>query len=254
MNEPGVGWAADERAVAHVFVDDLADACDITGADGHHLQRARRISRGEIVTAADGAGVWRTYEVASAARGRLELVACGAPRREPEGRPAIALAIALTKGGIDAVVARVTELGVARITPLVTSRTVVRWDRTKAAAAVGRLRDIAREAGAQSRRARLPQIDEPVTLAELAGRDGLVVADRGGTAAATLDVPVGGTWTVAVGPEGGFAPEELDLLADAPRLSLGPYVLRAETAPVVAAAGLLARIAFVGVRPDSPPE
>jgi 16S rRNA (uracil1498-N3)-methyltransferase len=248
---PSEGWVADEEAVAHVFVDDLGETCEITGDDGHHLQRARRIARGEVVTAADGTGLWRAYEVADAARGRVQLVARAPVRREPELRPLVGLAVALTKGGIDTAVARATELGVARVTPLVTQRTIVRWNEAKAAAAVDRLRGIAREAAAQSRRARVPPVDEPATVAELAGRAGLVVADRGGVSAADLAIPAIGTWNVAVGPEGGFAPEELEQLAHAPRLRLGPHVLRAETAPVAAVAVLMARIAFPALRPDS---
>src|SRR5262245_18456010 len=99
-----VGWPADEDAVAHVFVEELDDTCEITGDDGHHLQRARRISAGEVVTAADGTGNWRTYEVTTAGRGRLTLVDRADAMHEPAADPQLGLAVALTKGGIDAVV------------------------------------------------------------------------------------------------------------------------------------------------------
>jgi 16S rRNA (uracil1498-N3)-methyltransferase len=246
VSSPGAGWPAAENADAHVFVERLDDRCEITGSDGHHLQRARRIATGEAVTAADGAGAWRRYEVVASAGGRLPLAARTAVRAEPAVVPAIDLALALTKGGIDAVVARVTELGVARITPLLTRRTVVRWDATKTAQAVERWRGIAREAAAQSRRARLPVIAEPASVETLVGRDDVVVAERAGAHPSDLAIPTGGTWTVAVGPEGGFAPEELDALSSAPRLRLGPYTLRAETAPVAAVAVLMARIGEPG--------
>jgi 16S rRNA (uracil1498-N3)-methyltransferase len=242
VSAPRAGWPAAEEAVAHVFVERLDDRCEITGSDGHHLQRARRIAKGETVTAADGAGAWRRYEVVASAGGRLHLAARTEVREEPVVIPSIGLALALTKGGIDAVVARVTELGVARITPLLTRRTVVRWDAAKTAQVIDRLRGIAREAAAQSRRARLPAIDEPASVETLVGRDDVVVAERAGAPPSDLAIPAGGTWTVAIGPEGGFAPEELDALASAPRLRLGPYTLRAETAPVAAVAVLMARV------------
>jgi 16S rRNA (uracil1498-N3)-methyltransferase len=250
------GWAAAEDAAAHVFVDALADAIEIAGADGHHLQRVRRLRVGEHLTAADGAGTWRRYEVAAIDPGRLGLYAVGTPRREPEMVPGVALAVALTKAGaLDTVVARCTELGVASVTPVRTRRCVVRWDAAQAGRARERLQVAAREAAMQSRRARLPGIEPVVDLDDLltAGRatsgqpmsglpvSGLVVADRTGGPVADLVEPAAGTWTVVVGPEGGLEPAELEALAGVPRLGLGPHILRAETAPIAAVALLLSR-------------
>jgi len=120
-----------------------------------------------------------------------------------------------------------------------TRRTVVRWDAAKAAAAVDRLRTIAREAAAQCRRARLPEIRPLVDLAALGDRPGLLLADRGGVRAAALPPPGPDGWTALVGPEGGFDPDELaSLPATTPRLAVGPHVLRAETAPIAVLAAL----------------
>ena len=91
--------------------------------------------------------------------------------RDPELVPGVELAVALTKAGaLDTVVARCTELGVARITPVRTRRCVVQWDAAQAERAVERLRTVAREAAAQSRRARLPEIAPVAELADFAGR------------------------------------------------------------------------------------
>ena len=82
-------------------------------------------------------------------------------------------------------------------------------------------------------------VTQPVGLAQPGGGTEHV-ADRDGTAAAALPRPEPGSeWTVLVGPEGGLAPEELATLADSARLSLGPHVLRAVTAPVAAVAVLV---------------
>ena len=225
----------------------------ITGDDGHHLRRVRRLAPGEVVTAADGSGAWRSYAVAEVgdrvaharARGEVErgLDVPGAP---------VSLAVALTKGGLDDVVAAVTELGVARVIPVRTARVVVRWDADRARRAVVRLRAVAREAAMQSRRARVPVVDDVVALATLVDRPGLVVAARDGVTAPELAPPpkeIG--WTVLVGPEGGLASEELELLATAPRLRLGPHVLRAATAPLAAVAVLGRGSVTVGSRVTS---
>src|SRR5262249_25666517 len=110
----------------------------------------------------------------------------------------------------------------------------------RAGRAVDRLRSVAREAAMQSRRARVPAVDEVTELAAVAERRELVVADRGGSAASALPRPAADAeWTVLVGPEGGLSPAELGALGTRPRLSLGPHVLRAATAPVAAVAVLV---------------
>jgi 16S rRNA (uracil1498-N3)-methyltransferase len=232
------GWAAATTAVAHVFVASLDDEYVIDGDDGHHLQRVRRLRVGEAITAADGSGRWRAYEVVDVAAGRLRVSATASAMTEPEWQPRLSVALALTKGGaLDDVVASLTELGVHRIEPVRTERSVVRWDDERASAAVDRLCGIVREAAMQSRRARVPDVAAVADLATLATRPGLVVADRTGVAPARLAPPPGGEWLVVVGPEGGLAPHEIAAL-DAPRVSVGHFVLRAHTAPLAVVAAL----------------
>jgi 16S rRNA (uracil1498-N3)-methyltransferase len=230
---------ADADAVAHVFVAELGDDVTVDGDDGHHLQRVRRVRTGEAMTAADDTGRWRPYSVASVASGAVTLVATGAVVTAPEPDLDLGLAVALTKAGLDDVVAAVTELGVARITPFRADRSVVRWDDARAARAVERFRAIAREASMQSRRARIPVVDAVTDVAEIAGRFGLVVAERGGAPAGSLALAHGPV-TVVVGPEGGFSPAELARFGEAPRLGIGTNVLKAATAPVAAVAAMVA--------------
>jgi 16S rRNA (uracil1498-N3)-methyltransferase len=120
-------------------------------------------------------------------------------------------------------------------------RCVVRWDEAQTARALTRLRAAARAAAEQSRRARLPGIEAPVDIAALAGRAGVVVAERGGAPSDAIAPPKGpdDEWTVLVGPEGGFAPGERARLGNMPHLGLGPHVLKAETAPIAAVAILI---------------
>ncbi len=238
-------------AVAHVFVDALDDRCDVTGDDGHHLQKVRRLGAGEIVTAADGSGAWRRYEVSEVATRRLTLHALDAIEFVPEPVIGVVLAAALTKGGLDDVVTAATELGVERVIPLHTERVVVRWDEARAARGVARLRILAREASMQSRRARIPVIDDVLALRMLREYDGLVLADPAGVDVSDLSRPTTtnagrARWTVIVGPEGGFSANEYEMFAKVPRLRLGPNVLRAVTAPIAAVAVLVQAAGHVG--------
>src|SRR5689334_12688088 len=77
--------AAEAGAAAHLLIDDsdLGDHVAVDGADGHHLQRARRLGAGERVTVADGQGRWRRYQVTTAGQGVLSLTADGDVREEP---------------------------------------------------------------------------------------------------------------------------------------------------------------------------
>jgi 16S rRNA (uracil1498-N3)-methyltransferase len=239
-----LAWAADADAAAHAFADDLGDVVEIGGAGGHHLQRVRRLRTGECVTVADGAGQWRRYEIESVDAGGLRLRAAGAILIEPELVPRVSLALALTKArALDTAVARCTELGVTRVTPVYAERCVVRWDASQAARALNRLRATARAAAEQSRRARLPEIAAPVDIAALALRPDVVVAERGGAPSDAIAPPTGREkeWTVLVGPEGGFGPSERAWVGDMPHLGLGPHVLKAETAPIAAVAILIER-------------
>jgi 16S rRNA (uracil1498-N3)-methyltransferase len=237
-----LAWAADADAAAHTFAGELGDVVEIGGAEGHHLQRVRRLRAGERITVADGAGAWRLYEIEAERAGGLRLGARSELTAEPEILPRVSLALALTKAGaLDTVVARCTELGVARVTPVRAERCVVRWDEAQTARALTRMRAAARAAAEQSRRAVLPAIEAPVDIAVLAGRAGVVVAERGGAPSDAIAPPnpPDDEWTVLVGPEGGFAPGERARLGNMPHLGLGPHVLKAETAPIAAVAILI---------------
>ncbi len=242
LARPPSATPAGVPATAHVYVERLDDTITVEGDDGHHLQRARRVRPGETVTAADGYGRWRVFTVVAAAAGTVVLEATTALAHEPRLEPSLTVACSLTKGEKpELVVQKLTELGVDRIVLVEAARSVVRWDDAKAAAAMDRLRRVAREAGAQSRRARIPVVDGPVAPVELLAHPGLVVAAGDGVPAHALPEAPGGSWVVAVGPEGGFDDAELRAFGPAPRLAVGPFVLRAETAAIAVAAALVGR-------------
>jgi 16S rRNA (uracil1498-N3)-methyltransferase len=203
-----------------VFVDDL-DAPELHPDDLHHFQRVLRLEPGEIVTLGDGAGRWRPAEFAPKPRpvGPIASVP------EPEGR--VVVGFVPVKGTRpEWVVQKLTELGVDEILPLVSTRSVVRWDQGRQDKQAERMASSARQACLQCRRLTLPRIGPLLGLAELVEKHPeVVLADPGGRNPSPTDA------TIAVGPEGGFTADELAL---APAVVLPGHVLRAETAAVVA--------------------
>jgi 16S rRNA (uracil1498-N3)-methyltransferase len=221
-------------AAAQLFVDDL-DALDVAPGDTHHLAQVLRLRPGEVVVAADGRGRWRACRFTgdAPARGGPALHPDGPVLESPRPAPEITVAFVPVKGERpEWAVQKLTEAGVDRIVVLRSARAVVHWDGERADRAVGRLRRVAHEAAAQSRRTWLPEVIGVRTLAELAGLLApvpLALAHPGGAPPGTR-APA-----VAVGPEGGWA--EAETGAGYPLVGLGPTVLRAETATV--AVGLL---------------
>jgi 16S rRNA (uracil1498-N3)-methyltransferase len=246
-DEPAPTSPAGVRSTGHVFVAALDDVVRPEPDDEHHLLRALRVRDGEIVTAADGAGDWRTY-AAHPMAGAVELRAVGPARRIARPPVALAVAFGLTKGvKPEVVVARLTELGVDRIAPVAAERSIVRWDDARAAAGVERLRRVAREAAVQSRRAVLPVVDDVVGVGDLAGHPASIVAVPGAPPALRVVAELG--WPGAepppevlavVGPEGGLSADEVTALRATAVVGLGPAVLRAETAAVAVASLLTA--------------
>jgi 16S rRNA (uracil1498-N3)-methyltransferase len=229
------------------------DAATVTldAATRHHLRRVLRLTEGADVLVTDGRG-----SIVPARLAGDGVVATGAVVAQPDQRPQLVLAQSVPKGRrFDDVVRTSVELGVDRIVPLVTERTVVRLDGAERERARARWQAVADAAAAQARRAWWPRVDEvldPVTLIDRSraseGRCVVVVAEPGapsptqvlrggGAALATADRVV-----VAIGPEGGWSPSERERFARdaAIEVGLGASVLRTEHAGVAAIAALSA--------------
>lgn len=168
------------------------------------------------------------------------------PRQAAAPAPVeIALLVALAKGEkMDLVVQKATELGVARILPFEAERSVVRLEPSKAEERAGRWRRIAAEAARQCGRADVPEVAAPSGLAPALAALGpgtrtFVFHPGGGR----LDGAAPAAVAAVVGPEGGLTDAEVQacVAAGAVRAALGPRVLRAETAAIVAVALLQAR-------------
>lgn len=234
-------WPA--KSLPRLFVRDALGAgvsIDCDGAQANYLGNVLRLKEGAELLVFDGAsGEWLA-RIGEVGKKRMRL-SIERHIREPEVMPDVWLAFAPVKRTqTDWLVEKATELGATRLVPVVTRRTIV--ERVKLA----RLEAIAIEAAEQCGRTRLPDIDEPLPLAHfLRHRDAsrtLYFADEnGGESAAAAFSP--GAAAILTGPEGGFTDEEREAVRAAPNavpISLGPRILRAETAALAALATYMA--------------
>jgi 16S rRNA (uracil1498-N3)-methyltransferase len=210
-------------------------------AEARHLG-VLRLAPGAAVVVFDGRGGEARATVAELDDTRAVLHLGEATQGAQETPQPLTLAASLLKGDkLAEVVRAATELGVARIQLVVPRRADAR---EIGAQKLQRLARVAQEASKQSRRAVIPEVLAPVVLDALAWEGTLLVAQPG-SAVRVMDVvdwtrPV----TVLTGPEGGLTPEEVAALVarGAQAVTLGPRILRAETAPVA----LLGAIAALG--------
>jgi 16S rRNA (uracil1498-N3)-methyltransferase len=215
----------------------------LTGPEHRHIARVLRARPGQAVTLFDGIGGEVDAEVVRVGDRETELALRG--RREAPtvttGVPLVLLAAIPRGARMDFLLQKTVELGVSRIVPVVMARSVVRPDAGKQ----GRWQTIAQEAARQSGRADVPGVDAPTALgAALA--DAALPARRfviwEGEKSRALGAALAGAAPVAtallVGPEGGFAPGEVDAARAAGFVpaGLGPRILRVETAAMVAVA------------------
>ena len=211
---------------------------DLDSGQANYLGNVMRLGEGAELLVFDGSsGEWLA-RIAEAGKKRMTL-AIDRRTRQPEAIPDVWLAFAPVKRNqTDWLVEKATELGVARLIPVMTRRTIA--ERVK----LERLEAIAIEAAEQCGRTRLPAIDAPMQLAQLLeqGDRQLYFADEGGgDPAASAFKP--GAATILTGPEGGFTDEERAAIRAAPNavpISLGPRILRAETAALAALATYMA--------------
>ncbi len=217
-------------------------AVGVEGPQAHYLANVMRMGVGDQLLLFDGvSGEWLA-EIVDLSKNRITLIV----RQQTKAReavPDLALAFApIKKGRVDWLVEKAVELGVKRLQPVITQRTIV--DKLN----LDRMRSHIVEAAEQCGRTSLASIDAPVKLdiflRGLDGKRALYFADEtGGTSAAKAFVP--GPATILTGPEGGFTLEEAEAiraLPNATAISLGPRVLRAETAALAAMTAWMAAV------------
>ena len=224
------------------------DAPELPADAARHL-RVVRPQRGERIELFDGRGRWRVYEWGDGLR------AAGEAQFAARPSASVALFACVTKGSRwDWTIEKATELGVARIVPVISARTIVRIPKDERLAKRARWLRVAEDAARQSDAKWLPEIDAAVDFEEslplvretacFVGAltdpppQPLLSAMEGAGLSASRPV------SVYVGPEGDFTPEELAALLEcATPTSFGPTVLRAETAAIFAVGVAVAALA-----------
>ncbi len=220
--------------------DDLNAGREVvpTASQTHYLARVMRLAAGDEVLLFNGRdGEWRARLIEVGRRGMRLLVL--APVRPQTTGPDLDLIVALIKRPrLETVVEKAAELGARRVRLAVTERA------SPGGANLARLAAIAVEAAQQTSRLDVPQILAPRKLADmLADWDAdrrLMFCDEAGDAPPALEALAaapGAPWAIVIGPEGGFSPAEraaIRALPAAAPVSLGPRILRADTAAIAA--------------------
>jgi 16S rRNA (uracil1498-N3)-methyltransferase len=232
------------------LVDELphGDTLLLGGEEGRHAARVKRLAPGEPVLVGDGlGGVLDCVVEQSLADGLLLRILS---RHElPEPRPRLVAVQALPKGDrAELAVELLTELGADEIVPWAAARSVAQWRDERAGKALAKWRRTAREAGKQSRRARLPMITDLASTEDVTQRISqalsLVLHEEATLSLASAELPAAEELVVVIGPEGGVTDKELAVFtaAGARAVRLGEPVLRTSTAGAAALAVLSARL------------
>jgi 16S rRNA (uracil1498-N3)-methyltransferase len=215
---------------------------DLTGTAANHIVRVLRLRVGEPLILFDGAGGEYAATLHSVLRDGVRVTIGDYLPSDRESPLQVTLAQGISRGErMDVVVQKATELGVQRIVPVLAERTVVRLNGAQAANRLRHWRAIAIAACEQCGRNRLPEITVPMSLQEflVSGlHGGLRLLLRPDARLSVRELPADTAVTLLIGPEGGLSQaEQTAALATQFRgLTLGPRILRTETAALAALA------------------
>ncbi|GMV38943.1 MAG: ribosomal RNA small subunit methyltransferase E [Myxococcales bacterium] len=242
-----------------------AEHLELTGEEHSYVTTVLRLGSGDRVQLFDRWGLRCDVVIEAVERRRssLRVERWEASPVRPDSPVDVVLMQALLKGkGFELVLQKATELGVARVVPLVTERTVVEPAPGKVDSRVGRWQRICGEAARQCGRTTVPVVDAPRSLADAlamapAGlRLGLWEGERSAGLREVLEAARAGvatTVTLVIGPEGGLGWAEVEAMVSAGfrTVSLGARILRAETAPLAALVAVQLLLGDLGAAPGA---
>ncbi len=222
----------------------------ITDQQAHQILRVLRLRAGDHIIVLDNEG-WE-YEVVLAAINKSQLTFEVIDKRQAKGEPQTRITLyqsMLARDKFEWVLQKCTEVGVWRFIPVITRRSLVRKSDTFGPAKLERWQRIITEAAEQSHRGLIPEINRPIgfkeCISQLSEFDLVLIAslseDSKPLGKFTGDCGKPKNIAILIGPEGGFTDDEIRLACEngAAAISLGPRVLRTETAAVVASALVL---------------
>jgi 16S rRNA (uracil1498-N3)-methyltransferase len=244
--------------LTRVYVDAvLTDGAvvELPKETGAHLAKVLRARSGDQIILFSGDGREHLGAVERVLGPRVTVSIGGGRPVDRESPLALTLVQSVPRGDrMDVIVQKATELGVARIVPVLSRRSVVRLAAEQAEAKAAHWRAVVVNACEQCGRNRIPDVDVPVPLIHYLGAapargTRMVLEPDPGAAPSTPGI--GDCAEVAIGPEGGFDDEELDALriAGFVRIRLGPRILRTETAAIAALTWLQTRFGDMRVNP-----
>ena len=230
-----------------------APTISITGDLLVHLRDSLRITVGETLWLGDGQGTRYRTEITDVSKRAVTGRILETIQEPPCHTPRLILGQSLLKGEkMDWVIQKATELGVSEIVPIESRHSVVQIKADRVGHQLTRWQRIAVEAAQQSEQWRVPAITSPQSLTALlksrvTGTVTLMLTERrDGTSLQTISLPKDSTGCVliVIGPEGGWSQEELTLAEqlDIQPMTLGPSILRAETAAISAVSILQSRL------------
>ncbi len=229
------------------FKEFFEDAPYLEGADAHHAAKALRVRVGEELTVCDTKGVDYLCKVSNVTADRVLLEVVEKKPNATEPSVFVTLYQCLTKGDkMDTIIRQAVECGVSEIVPVLSENCVSRPDEKSLLKKTERWQRIADEAAGQCGRGILPKVKSAISLKQVA--EDIAKVDK-----AFFFYELGGkpmeqqenikTAAVIIGPEGGFSVAEAEMLEKngAAVTTLGPRILRAETAPIAALSVLMLR-------------
>ena len=217
----------------------------------HQLKKVLRVRAGEQFEVVDDSSQLAIVEVSELDPFEVKVVEL--LEQKVELPVSVTIAVGLSKGDkLDWIVQKATELGVSEIIPLSLTRNVVKWTGDKADKKIERLQKIAEEASEQSHRLKVPRVTSVMTLKELVNytsdfEQKLIAYEESAKVGESLQLvkslqslQENERVIFVFGPEGGIEEQEVALLEESGYIpcSLGPRILRAETAPLYALAAV----------------
>lgn len=230
------------------FIDSIPSGKTVlTGADGKHIVRSLRMVVGEPLTLCDGQGTDYACEIESISGDEVLVRVLSSCASISEPTVHVTVYQGLPKADkMDSIVQKAVEIGAVAIVPVMTARCVSKPDEKSAQKKIERWQKISEEAAKQSGRGIIPRVEPLMSLKQAAQQAVknsrvLLFYEGGGESLSKLISQASTEISIFIGPEGGFEPEEVELIVSlgGKTATLGTRILRTETAPIAAIAAIM---------------